>query len=154
MNKPFDAGDWLVQPGHYSKIDGNLWMGGWPGYDSKAGHHQFDCIFDLYGKPHHGPRRNQLIITWSIYDHAEMPDPLMLESLADQVRALRQLGPTLVHCEAGWNRSGLLVALALIRDGWYPSTAIQTIRDRRHPMALSNQTFANWLTKLDPGVKT
>lgn len=143
--------DWLAPASHYSKIDGNLWMGGWPGYDAQAGHHRFDYIFDLYGKPAQGPRHGQLVVTWAIRDHDGLPDLLMLEALAEQVRGLRQLGPTLVHCEAGWNRSGLLVALALIRDGWFPSTAIQTIRDKRHPMALSNKTFAAWLATLTPG---
>ena len=51
----------------------------------------------------------------------------------------------LIRCQAGWNRSGLLMALTLIKDGFEPQEAIDLIRERRVPEALSNQVFAKWL---------
>jgi protein-tyrosine phosphatase len=51
----------------------------------------------------------------------------------------------LIRCQAGWNRSGLLMALVLIRDGHTASEAIDLIREKRSRHALSNFTFANWL---------
>jgi hypothetical protein len=51
----------------------------------------------------------------------------------------------LVRCQAGINRSGLVTALVLIRDGHSPEEAIRLIRDKRCEAALSNSRFENWL---------
>jgi protein-tyrosine phosphatase len=56
---------------------------------------------------------------------------------------------TLVRCVAGWNRSGLVTALVLIRDGFTPEGAIELIRNKRSPKALSNEIFAEWLLNVD-----
>jgi len=56
---------------------------------------------------------------------------------------------TLVRCQAGWNRSGLLTALILIRDGYSPEEAIRLIRKKRSGKALSNEIFAEWLRNVD-----
>ena len=51
----------------------------------------------------------------------------------------------LVRCQAGLNRSGLVLALILIKDGLKPSEAIARIRDNRGEDALFNRDFYNWL---------
>ena len=51
----------------------------------------------------------------------------------------------LVRCQAGLNRSGLVTALVLIKDGFTPYQAIDLIRQRRTDIALFNENFANWL---------
>jgi protein-tyrosine phosphatase len=51
----------------------------------------------------------------------------------------------LIRCAAGWNRSGIVMALVLIRDGYSVEDAINLIREKRCPEALCNTTFANWL---------
>jgi protein-tyrosine phosphatase len=53
----------------------------------------------------------------------------------------------LVRCQAGLNRSGLVLALILIRDGLEPAEAINRIRDNRGPDALFNENFHAWLLK-------
>jgi protein-tyrosine phosphatase len=53
----------------------------------------------------------------------------------------------LVRCQAGLNRSGLVLALILIKDGLTPIEAINTIRDNRGPDALFNENFHAWLLK-------
>lgn len=59
----------------------------------------------------------------------------------------------LIRCQAGWNRSGLITALVLIKDGWTPENAIALIRQKRSPHALCNREFVQYLTKaLDPAV--
>lgn len=55
----------------------------------------------------------------------------------------------LSRCAAGLNRSGIITALVLIREGFTASEAIEMIRDRRSPSALFNQEFVNWLLDLD-----
>ena len=51
----------------------------------------------------------------------------------------------LVRCQAGLNRSGLVLALILIKDGLTPTQAISRIRDNRGEDALFNRDFHNWL---------
>jgi protein-tyrosine phosphatase len=51
----------------------------------------------------------------------------------------------LVRCQAGLNRSGLVLALILIKDGLTPQEAINRIRDNRGPDALFNDSFHAWL---------
>jgi protein-tyrosine phosphatase len=51
----------------------------------------------------------------------------------------------LVRCQAGLNRSGLITALILIRDGYSPTDAVRLIRAGRGEVALCNDTFVRWL---------
>ena len=53
----------------------------------------------------------------------------------------------LVRCQAGLNRSGLVIALILIKDGLTPAEAIARIRENRGEDALFNRDFHNWLLK-------
>ena len=53
----------------------------------------------------------------------------------------------LVRCQAGLNRSGLVSALILIKDGATPEEAIETIRTHRGEDALFNNDFHAWLLK-------
>ena len=55
----------------------------------------------------------------------------------------------LIRCQAGLNRSGLVTALVLIKDGYDPVEAISLIRDKRSPNALFNLDFERWLVSLD-----
>lgn len=52
-----------------------------------------------------------------------------------------------IRCQGGLNRSGLVTALVLIRDGWEPQAAIDRLRSRRGEMVLCNEEFAAWLTQ-------
>ena len=51
----------------------------------------------------------------------------------------------LVRCEAGLNRSGLVIGLILMRDGMSAKEAIDLIRKKRSHHALSNKEFENHL---------
>ena len=51
----------------------------------------------------------------------------------------------LIRCQAGLNRSGLVTALILIKDGLSAEAAINLIRENRGPDALFNSNFTNWL---------
>lgn len=55
----------------------------------------------------------------------------------------------LIRCQAGLNRSGLVTALVLIREGFTPEDAISLIRKKRHPQALFNKQFVEFLKNLD-----
>jgi protein-tyrosine phosphatase len=51
----------------------------------------------------------------------------------------------LIRCQAGLNRSGLVMALILIKDGFSPESAINMIRESRGEDALFNNDFCDWL---------
>ena len=53
----------------------------------------------------------------------------------------------LVRCQAGVNRSGLVMAMTLMRHGLSATDAIGLIRERRGPAALSNRHFVRWLVE-------
>jgi len=54
----------------------------------------------------------------------------------------------LIRCQAGLNRSGLVMALVLMREGYSAEEAICLIRDKRSKNALFNSTFEKWLLSL------
>ena len=51
----------------------------------------------------------------------------------------------LIRCQAGLNRSGLVTALVLIKEGYSPDQAIDLIRAQRGEDALCNSQFEQWL---------
>jgi protein-tyrosine phosphatase len=53
----------------------------------------------------------------------------------------------LIRCQAGLNRSGLVLALILIKDGKTAEEAIALIRENRGTDALFNENFHAWLLK-------
>lgn len=84
----------------------------------------------------------------TMYDSNDGPDQDNILELATLVNECRAKGPTLVHCQAGLNRSGLVAARALMLDGLTADEAIEMLRASRSPAVLCNQTFADWLRAL------
>lgn len=68
-----------------------------------------------------------------------------IEDIAKMVNVWRKRGAVLVHCQAGLNRSSLVVAKALMLEGMTAQQAINTIRDKRSPACLCNGGFEQWL---------
>lgn len=56
----------------------------------------------------------------------------------------------LARCQAGWNRSGLVMALVLIQAGYSPREAIDLLREKRSPYALSNPDFEAYILHRQP----
>lgn len=55
----------------------------------------------------------------------------------------------LSRCQQGWNRSGLVVALILIRAGYSAEDAISLIRERRGRDALCNPDFVDFIYEVE-----
>ena len=68
-----------------------------------------------------------------------------VDHIAAWVNSCRDTGPTLVHCQAGLNRSSLVVGRALMLGGMTANDAIALIREKRSPACLSNPSFERWL---------
>jgi hypothetical protein len=55
----------------------------------------------------------------------------------------------LIRCQAGLNRSGIVMALVLVREGYSPEEAITVMREKRSRAVLCNQHFVDYLLGLN-----
>lgn len=70
-----------------------------------------------------------------------------VEVLASWLNVCCEDGPTLIHCQAGLNRSNLVAATALKQRGMTGEEAIALLREKRSPAVLCNPAFEEWLTR-------
>ena len=91
-------------------------------------------------------------IRFGIYDD-DMSD-FEVRALQDLVKIAhsdwRAGQKVLVRCQAGINRSSLVAALVLIRDGMSAEEAIALLREKRAGGVLRNSHFEEWLLATDP----
>lgn len=83
-----------------------------------------------------------------MYDSDDTPDYNEVIGIAGIVARCMDKGDTLVHCQAGLNRSSLIAATALWLRGMEMQDAIDLLREKRSNAVLCNQTFENWLTHI------
>ena len=77
-------------------------------------------------------------------------DPNDLQGIVRMAHAEWKRGQrVLIRCQAGMNRSGLIMALVLIREGYTAQEAIDLIRTKRSKHALFNGRFEKWLSEVD-----
>ncbi len=108
----------------------------------------YDVAVDLTGA-HRAVHEDVMAVEWPIVD-GPLPDPRKARALGQWVAQLVESGLTVqVLCAAGLNRSGLIVARALIAMGHDPEKAIEMIRAKR-PQALHNSVFVEWLLSEQP----
>lgn len=137
-NLPFDVP-------YITQIQDNLWVGGCatglvlPG---EIQHLVSLYPWEVYDEPY--PIRSSLSVT--MYDSLDASLE-QVEAIARWVNACRKDAPTLVHCQAGLNRSNLVVAKALILEGMSPAVAIHLLRRKRSRAVLCNDAFVRYLLK-------
>lgn len=105
----------------------------------------FDHVVALYPSRPWKVRHNlRTSLTVHLEDSAAA-DMSAVDDIARWVNERVKEGPTLVHCQAGLNRSALIAARALMLSGDSADQAISKVRAARGPEALSNQSFVDWL---------
>lgn len=137
----------------WNEVVPGLWMGGHEFRGSSGGlefavvGQEFDLVQTLLRLPGHGPGPGVEHQVWPIPD-----GPLDGTQLAGVIRlaeaaceALDGGRTVLVRCYHGYNRSGLVVAHALMRRGSTAEAAIRLIRARRSSWALHNELFVDYL---------
>jgi hypothetical protein len=129
-----------------SQIDGNLWMGGC--IDGVRLGPDFKFVVSLYPWEQYELTEGTVRSEHRLYDAAEMPDLDELDRIVTGINVRCHEGRTLVHCQAGLNRSGLVTAFALVKRGMLPADAIALLREKRCPLVLCNGTFERWLLGL------
>ncbi|MFD9443243.1 protein phosphatase [Streptomyces sp. NPDC060006] len=137
----------------WSEIVPGLWMGG-HAYTGRTGspefavvRDEFDLVVTLLRLPGHGPDPGVEHHVWPIpdgpLDGTQLAGVIRLARTAEE--ALDDGRRVLVRCYHGYNRSGLLVAHALVGAGRTADDAIRLIRSRRSPWALHNELFVEYL---------
>lgn len=128
-----------------SHVEGNLWQGG-------CKHNirlpdDFLYVVSLY--PWEKYRIGLGTARWEyrMYDSLDQATE-QVDEIAKHVVALCDAGKTLVHCQAGLNRSGLVTARALMFMGYSADDAIKKLRDGRCSLVLCNDTFEDYLKSL------
>ncbi|MGW6011589.1 protein-tyrosine phosphatase family protein [Streptomyces sp. NPDC055210] len=137
----------------WSEVVPGLWMGGHQ-YAGRSGepefavvHDEFDLVLTLLRLPGHGPDPGVEHHVWAIpdgpLDGTQLAGVMRLARTATE--ALEEGRRVLVRCFHGYNRSGLVVAHALVLTGRTSDEAIRLIRSRRSPWALHNELFVEYL---------
>ena len=125
----------------WSQLLPGLWQGGTDDND----------IYDQLAKPAITKKNFDFVIRFGFYD-SDMADfdPNDLQGIVRMAHAEWKRGQrVLIRCQAGMNRSGLIMALVLIREGYTAQEAIDLIRDKRSKHALFNGRFEKWLSEVD-----
>lgn len=134
----------------------NLWMGSAPmcdTEDSRRMHFRFDVLV-LAAMEHQPSSRcfpGVKVIHAPIDDAPYVPENeirIVQKASIIVANALRHGKRVLVTCWQGRNRSGFIVAVALVRLGMHPDLAIDLVRRARGETALSNQAFVQIIRSL------
>jgi len=133
-----------------SPIVDNLWTGG-----CQSGlilPEEIDHVVSLYPWEEYSasrPLHSKLAVR--MYDSTdEAVNSEQVWQIAAWVNSCRSNGVTLVHCQAGLNRSNLIAAAALILDGVEPHEALALLREKRSHAVLCNPLFEEWVLNASP----
>jgi hypothetical protein len=145
----------------YSEILPNLWQGGTDDFDTinypkssafNQNPHQWQSVATLYAVAHP--------MGWGVREQRfGFPDDVLELSNTGHINEIaewlhkewKQGRKVLARCQAGWNRSGLVIGLILLKEGYSADEAIELIRSKRSPYALCNPDFVRYLRK-DMGI--
>lgn len=139
----------------YSEILTNLFMGGTDDNDvvhlpadpyARRTDLPFDSIVTMYAWARPADWNIQEY-RYGIYDASinEMDLSRLRQAVNWGYKQWKKGDRVLVRCQAGLNRSGLVTALILMKDGMTAKEAIQTIRTNRADSALFNRHYVQWL---------
>jgi protein-tyrosine phosphatase len=129
-----------------SQIDGNLWQGGCT--NGLVLPDSFEHIVSLYPWEEYTINHDMKSkLTVRMYDDANQAME-QVDDIALWVNTCCKDGPTLVHCQAGLNRSGLIAARALMLGGMTALDAIALLRATRSPAVLCNKAFVAHLVSI------
>lgn len=130
-----------------TKVSGNLWQGGCQAGLVLPTH--INYVVSLYPWERYEIRhkvRGELYIRMYDDRNASLDQ---IEDIAKQVYDWKKKGNVLVHCQAGLNRSSLVVARVLMMDGMTADEAINHLRESRSPACLCNPGFEQYLRSIN-----
>lgn len=139
-NKQFDVP--FIQ-----QITDNLWMGGCQ--KGLVLPQFFKHIISVYPWEQYTVKHEmESMLAYKLFD-GPGNDLEVTNDIARWVRACALNGPTLIHCQAGLNRSALITAKVLMLEGMSSSEAIARLRVVRSEAVLCNVEFEEHLRSID-----
>jgi hypothetical protein len=113
----------------------------------------YDVVVSLYPWEAYRVAAAHTVLVARLYDDINAVPEKQIFAVADFVHAQLDMGQrVLVHCQAGLNRSSLVVATYLVRhQGMTGDQAIKIVRQQRSPACLCNPTFEDFVRGLAPG---
>lgn len=106
----------------------------------------FDVLIDVGGRDRSDGDPDPRYSFHPLDDVPFIADAEMIHTVGERIASLVREGKHVaVNCVSGVNRSGLLVARALVALGYTPEETIEAVRRARGPMALSNRHFVRFL---------
>ena len=138
----------------WNEVVPGLWQGG---HDVRPSSptacvvgHEFDLVVSLATREGYGPPAEVEHVVLRMADAAvDGGTAERVAAIADRVATAVDAGRrVLVRCSGGLNRSGLVVASALVRTGRTPEEAMALVRAARGPWALTNPGFVTHLRTL------
>lgn len=120
-----------------SHVEGNLWQGGC--INGVRLPNDFKHVISLYPWERYklGPKTSR--VEYKAYDAAGEVNEAFYDAIVDEALAAVKDGKTLIHCQAGLNRSGYVAARVLMDLGHTVDEAITLLRETRSPMVLCNK---------------
>lgn len=146
----------------WSPIRPGLFMGG-TSYSTPSGERvcpeigsrDFHTVVTLFSDaPPAGHGVKELRLGFADSDELEVDVEALDQIVEIALRDWQAGKQVLVRCEGGWNRSGLVSCLILMRTGLSAVEAIDELRTARSPLVLSNRTFEQWLVERNAGDTT
>jgi hypothetical protein len=135
----------------FSEIIPDLWTGGSVAEWYKPMTPYFQHILNLYPwMPYQVPYETNYMELRMLDGH-HIDEGFITKALEFVADAFDNgVGPVLIHCQAGINRSNLVAASAMVRlFGFSSEEAISIIRTKRCATALCNPTFEAYVRSLD-----
>jgi hypothetical protein len=137
----------------WDEVVPGLWMGGHDVRSQRADAcvvgDGFDLVVSLTERRGYGPSEGTEHVVARLAD--AVPDAgasATIADLAERVAAAVTDGRrVLVRCSGGLNRSGVVVASALVRLGYPTDEAVAAVRRARGPWALTNPGFVAFLRR-------
>lgn len=132
-----------------SHIDGNLYVGGCE--DDLILPEHIEHVISLYRWETYQYHRNvKSTLTVKMYDDDTGVPAEQVYSIAKWAEQCLLDGPTLIHCQAGLNRSNLVAAVTLMyANSLTAREAIDLLREKRSDAVLCNRTFEEWVLSHD-----
>lgn len=125
-------------------VKDNLWHGGFIENLDLNGH--FDTIVSMYPWERYDFKGETY--AFEMYDGFEVDEKTLNDAVEVAATELDNGKRVLVHCQAGLNRSSLVVVRLLMREGMSADDAIKMLREKRSPQVLCNLTFERYLRAL------